>query len=135
MSVARSTTPGGQPDEEMPRLKSGKRTITANTFIAVIFRGKRKRCQFPGIWPLPDGFRSGRYRFRTIRPVAYGSGFFRRTPHIHFAVSAAGYSPLSTQMYFTDEDNHTDGLWSRLSESRKESLLTDAAPQSAGFRH
>lgn len=65
----------------------------------------------------------GRYRFRTIRPAAYGSGFARRTPHIHFAVNAKGYSPLSTQMYFTDEDNDSDFLWSRLSESEA-ALLT-----------
>ena len=65
----------------------------------------------------------GNYRFRTIRPVAYGTGFSRRSPHIHFAVIAAGYSPLSTQLYFSDEDNRRDGLWSSLSASEK-SLLT-----------
>ena len=65
---------------------------------------------------------NGRYRFRTIRPVAYGSGNLRRTPHIHFAVSAAGHLPLSTQMYFADEDNRNDGLWSGLSNFEKNQL-------------
>ena len=66
---------------------------------------------------------SGRYRFRTIRPVAYGTGFSRRTPHIHFSVAANNYSPMSTQLYFADEDNRSDGLWSRLSDTQK-SMLT-----------
>lgn len=76
---------------------------------------------------------SGRYRFRTVRPAAYGSAFFRRTPHIHFAISAAGYTPLSTQMYFADEDNRSDGLWSRLTESEKNLLTMQpyAVPDSA----
>ena len=30
----------------------------------------------------------GQYRFRTIRPVAYGIGFGARSPHIHFAIHA-----------------------------------------------
>ena len=65
----------------------------------------------------------GHYRFRTIRPVAYGTGFARRTPHIHVAVNATGYSPLVTQLYFSDEDNRHDGLWASLSSNEK-SLLT-----------
>lgn len=38
---------------------------------------------------------SGRYAFRTIRPVAYPG----RTPHIHFKVHAPGTGVLTTQMY------------------------------------
>ena len=41
----------------------------------------------------------GRYRFRTIRPVAYPG----RTPHIHFAISGPGFEPLVTQMYVAGE--------------------------------
>ena len=41
----------------------------------------------------------GRYRFRTIRPVAYPG----RTPHIHFAISGPGFEPLVTQMYVSGE--------------------------------
>jgi protocatechuate 3,4-dioxygenase beta subunit len=37
----------------------------------------------------------GRYRFRTIRPVAYGG----RTPHIHFKVKLQRRELLTTQMY------------------------------------
>ncbi len=70
----------------------------------------------------------GRYRFRTIRPVAYGSGFARRTPHIHFSVTSAAYPPLTTQMYFADEENRNDGLWSRLSEAEKRLLTMRPQP-------
>jgi protocatechuate 3,4-dioxygenase beta subunit len=50
---------------------------------------------------------SGGYRFRTIRPVPYPG----RTPHIHFAVSGAGLSRFTTQMYVAGEPgNDRDGL-------------------------
>jgi protocatechuate 3,4-dioxygenase beta subunit len=43
---------------------------------------------------------SGRYRFLTIRPVAYPG----RTPHIHFAVSGSSVrTPFVTQMYIAGE--------------------------------
>jgi protocatechuate 3,4-dioxygenase beta subunit len=50
---------------------------------------------------------SGGYRFRTIRPVPYPG----RTPHIHFAVSGAGLSRFTTQMYVAGEaGNDRDGV-------------------------
>jgi protocatechuate 3,4-dioxygenase, beta subunit len=50
---------------------------------------------------------AGGYRFRTIRPVPYPG----RTPHIHFGVSGAGSSRLTTQMYVAGEPlNESDGL-------------------------
>jgi protocatechuate 3,4-dioxygenase beta subunit len=42
---------------------------------------------------------AGGYRFLTIRPVAYTG----RTPHIHFAVAAAGRQRFVTQMYVAGE--------------------------------
>jgi protocatechuate 3,4-dioxygenase beta subunit len=58
-----------------------------------------------------DTDRAGRYAFRTIKPAAYGSAFFRRTPHIHFRITAAGLPPLVTQMYFAgDPLNRQDGI-------------------------
>jgi len=65
---------------------------------------------------------NGAYRFRTIRPVAYGSGFGRRTPHIHVAIRSKEHRPLVTQVYFADEDNSSDGLWSRLPELQRKNL-------------
>ena len=52
----------------------------------------------------------GSYRFRTIRPVAYGG----RAPHIHFRVARAGREVLTTQLYVAgDAANERDGLYRR----------------------
>jgi protocatechuate 3,4-dioxygenase, beta subunit len=49
----------------------------------------------------------GGYHFRTIRPVPYPG----RTAHIHFAVSAPGFSRFITQMYIAGEPlNERDGV-------------------------
>jgi protocatechuate 3,4-dioxygenase beta subunit len=61
----------------------------------------------------------GRYRFRTIRPVAYSG----RTPHIHFKVKLQRRDLLTTQMYVEgDPHNERDFLWRNLGANR--SLLT-----------
>lgn len=53
----------------------------------------------------------GAYRFRTIRPVPYGS----RTPHIHFALVRDGKPSLTTQMYVEGEPrNERDFLLTRI---------------------
>ncbi|MEF7613045.1 protocatechuate 3,4-dioxygenase [Aquincola sp. MAHUQ-54] len=55
--------------------------------------------------------RDGRYRFRTIRPVAYGG----RTPHIHLKVLQGRGELLTTQLYAEgDPGNAQDFLWRRL---------------------
>ena len=60
-----------------------------------------------------------RYRFRTIRPVAYSG----RTPHIHFKVKLERRELLTTQMYVEgDPHNARDFLWRRLGE--EQALLT-----------
>lgn len=54
----------------------------------------------------------GRWRFRTMRPVAYGG----RTPHIHAKVKLGTRELLTTQLYVQDDPgNERDGLWRRLS--------------------
>lgn len=58
----------------------------------------------------------GRYRFRTIRPVAYAG----RTPHIHFKIGGAGFSGLTTQMYIAGEPrNEHDFVLSRIRDARQ----------------
>jgi protocatechuate 3,4-dioxygenase beta subunit len=53
----------------------------------------------------------GRWRFRTIRPVAYGS----RAPHIHVKVKLGARELLTTQLYVEgDPGNGRDFVWSRL---------------------
>ena len=63
----------------------------------------------------------GGYRFRTIRPVPYGS----RTPHIHFAVLGEGFDRLVTQMYVAGEPrNDRDFLYRRIGGLERQRLLT-----------
>ncbi len=53
----------------------------------------------------------GRYRFRTIRPVAYSG----RTPHVHFKVKLGSRELLTTQLYVEgDPHNERDFLWRRM---------------------
>ncbi len=54
----------------------------------------------------------GRYRFRTLRPVAYSG----RAPHIHVKVRLGARELLTTQLYVQgDPGNERDGIWRRLS--------------------
>lgn len=63
----------------------------------------------------------GGYRFRTIRPVPYGS----RTPHIHFAIHGPGFGRLVTQMYIAGEPrNDRDFLYRRIGGPERRRLLT-----------
>lgn len=63
----------------------------------------------------------GRYRFRTIRPVAYAG----RTPHIHVKVRLARRALLTTQVYVQgDPGNERDGLWRSLRDPLDRAALT-----------
>ncbi len=68
----------------------------------------------------------GAYRFRTIRPVPYPG----RAPHIHFAVSGAGFEPLVTQMYVAGEPrNADDWILNRVGGApARASLIVDLGP-------
>ena len=45
----------------------------------------------------------GNYSFKTILPVPYGSGDNYRPAHFHLMITAKGYQPLVTQLYFTGD--------------------------------
>lgn len=65
--------------------------------------------------------REGRYRFRTLRPVAYAG----RTPHIHVKVRLGGRTLLTTQLYVEgDPGNERDALWRSLREPADRAALT-----------
>ncbi|QCI67376.1 protocatechuate 3,4-dioxygenase [Phreatobacter stygius] len=68
----------------------------------------------------------GRYRFRTIRPVAYGS----RTPHIHFKVALPAGRNLITQMYvFGEPLNARDGVLNGIRDPRqRDSVIVRLEP-------
>ena len=74
----------------------------------------------------------GRYRFRTIRPVAYGG----RAPHIHVKVKLGVHELLTTQLYVQgDAGNARDGLWRNLRSDADRAALTVAfAPGSDGLK-
>jgi protocatechuate 3,4-dioxygenase beta subunit len=75
--------------------------------------------------------REGRYRFRTIRPVAYSS----RTPHIHVKVRLGARELLTTQLYVQgDPGNERDFLWRRLNEADRAALTVPFAPVADGQR-
>jgi protocatechuate 3,4-dioxygenase beta subunit len=69
---------------------------------------------------------NGAYAFRTIKPVAYPG----RTPHIHFAITAPGRSPLITQMYVAGEpQNARDGILNAISDRRqRDSVIVRLQP-------
>ncbi len=45
----------------------------------------------------------GNYCFKSILPVPYGSGDNYRPAHFHLMITAEGYQPLVTQLYFTGD--------------------------------
>lgn len=71
----------------------------------------------------------GRYRFRTIKPVAYPG----RAPHIHFAVKAPGAEPFVTQMYAAGApENARDWILNRIpNPARRRALMVAFEPANA----
>jgi protocatechuate 3,4-dioxygenase beta subunit len=68
----------------------------------------------------------GRYRFRTVRPVAYPG----RTPHIHFAVTLPGQPRFATQCYIRGEPlNRRDGILNAIGDPQaRERLIVPFVP-------
>lgn len=91
-------------------------------------RGGRADPNFQGYGRLLLG-EDGRYRFTTIRPVAYPG----RTPHIHFAVSGPGISRLTTQMYLAGHpQNERDFLYNAIRDPRARESVSVAFEPGAG---
>ena len=67
---------------------------------------------------LTDG--EGRYRFRTVKPIAYPG----RAPHIHFAITPVTGSPLVTQMYVAGAaENDSDFLLNNIRDKAQRAAL------------
>jgi protocatechuate 3,4-dioxygenase beta subunit len=88
-------------------------------------RRRRRDAGFQGRGRTATGA-TGEYRFRTIRPVAYGP----RTPHIHFKVIPPAGRPLVTQMYvFGEPLNARDGVLNAIADRRqRESVIVRLDP-------
>lgn len=76
----------------------------------------------------------GRYRFRTIKPVAYPG----RTPHIHFKVKQAGKAEFTSQVMIAGEAaNERDFVFrgARDAEAKKRVLMAlSPAPKESGAK-
>jgi len=73
----------------------------------------------------------GQYRFRTIRPVAYGS----RTPHIHVKVKLGTRELLTTQLYVAgDPHNDRDFIWRNLNEEGRRAVTVPFVQAGDGLR-
>lgn len=74
----------------------------------------------------------GEYRFRTIRPVAYGG----RAPHIHVKVKLGNRELLTTQVYVAGESqNERDFLWRGLQgDDARTALTVPFLPSPDGLR-
>lgn len=91
--------------------------------------GNRADAAFQGYGRATVG-RDGRYRFRTIRPVAYTG----RTPHIHVKVLHGGRELLTTQLYVQGETgNARDFLWRSLDDTGRAALTRPFRPGADGL--
>ncbi|RYF43734.1 MAG: intradiol ring-cleavage dioxygenase [Comamonadaceae bacterium] len=73
----------------------------------------------------------GRYRFRTLRPVAYSG----RTPHIHVKVRLGERALLTTQLYVQgDPHNARDGLWRNLDAAARAAITVPFQAGSDGLQ-
>lgn len=73
---------------------------------------------------------TGRYLFRTIKPVSYDLNGMFRAPHIHFAVSRNGRRIFTTQMMVKGHpDNARDSILGEIADAKaRETILIDFLP-------
>jgi protocatechuate 3,4-dioxygenase beta subunit len=103
--------------------------------------GRYRHSRDPGSAPIDPAFQgighavsdaSGRYRFRTIRPVPYPG----RTPHIHVAVYPSGTRPFVTQLYVAGEDRNADDfLYRRIPVEQRERVTAAFEADGQGLLH
>ncbi|WP_373524112.1 catechol 1,2-dioxygenase, partial [Aquiflexum sp.] len=63
--------------------------------------------------------KAGNYFFQTIIPVPYDAGGgLIRPAHFHMMVTAEGYQPLVTQLYFTGDKNIPKDPWANAAKGR-----------------
>lgn len=92
--------------------------------------GDRADPAFQGFGRMTVGA-DGRYRFRTLRPVAYSG----RAPHIHVKVKLGARELLTTQLYIDGEArNQRDGLWRSLDADERAALTRPFVSSADGLR-
>jgi len=91
--------------------------------------GDRADKAFQGFGKVVAGA-DGRYRFRTIRPVAYSG----RTPHIHVKVRLGQRELLTTQLYVAgDPGNERDFIWRRMDAQDRAAVTVPFAKGADGL--
>ncbi|MCW1915760.1 protocatechuate 3,4-dioxygenase [Luteolibacter sp. GHJ8] len=73
---------------------------------------------------------TGRYQFRTIKPVSYDLNGMFRAPHIHFAISRNGRRIFTTQMMVKGHaDNARDHVLGEIADAKaRDTILVDFLP-------
>ena len=66
--------------------------------------------------------KKGFYSFQTILPVPYGGAGFIRPAHFHLIVTAEGYQPLITQLYFSGDKHIKDDIWASSPNAKRRIL-------------
>ncbi|MCI0506560.1 MAG: protocatechuate 3,4-dioxygenase [Gammaproteobacteria bacterium] len=81
-------------------------------------------------WGQTNTDANGHYGFKTIIPGAYPAGpGWTRPPHIHFKASGENYYPVTTQMYFPDEElNKEDRILLNLSAADRNMVIAKRQP-------
>ena len=102
-------------------------------------RGRYNHHKDPSNAPLDPNFQGwgqtrtdadGNYGFKTIKPGAYPAGpGWTRPPHIHFKANADNYYPVTTQMYFPDEElNKIDRILQNLTDADQRMVIAKREP-------
>ncbi|MBI3854531.1 MAG: hypothetical protein HY293_02440 [Planctomycetes bacterium] len=71
--------------------------------------------------------RCGNYRITTVMPGQYDLGEAKRPAHLHFKVTAPGYRPLTTQLYFSGDP------WLNRDPFVRKSLIIDLQKAAGSF--
>jgi catechol 1,2-dioxygenase len=64
----------------------------------------------------------GFYSFQTVLPVAYAGEGFIRPAHFHLVVTAEGYQPLVTQLYFSGDKHIKGDAWASSTNAKRRIL-------------
>ena len=65
---------------------------------------------------------NGKYSFKTILPPPYDAGGFMRPAHFHMMITAEGYQPLVTQLYFSGDKHISKDTWASTPKAKKRIL-------------
>jgi catechol 1,2-dioxygenase len=65
---------------------------------------------------------NGKYEFITLLPAGYEDNGMLRPRHIHFKISCPGYKPLTTQLYFKDDNRLASDKFVKINDGTKRAM-------------